>query len=233
MKRTEYLSVPGGLFAAVLLALAAHGPANAQADSKTLSGKSTTSGKVMTREELRACMKQQSTLASRKAELDSRQSAQALQRKEIEAESGAIKAEQDALGSTQARVDALTQRVTAFSARVKQLNEHREDFERAGRTGPAADRERRLMDKEAADLKKEEADIGTEREQIVSGSQDAAAKINARVEAQQVKAQSWNDASKALTADQQAYEDDRVNWVDTCGNRRFKEDDEKAIKAGK
>jgi hypothetical protein len=233
MKRTEYLCVPGGLIAALVLAAAAHGPALAQADTKTLSGKSSGSGKVMTREELRACMKQQASLASRKAELESRQGAQAAQRKAIQVETDAIKAEQDSLGSGKGRVDALNQRIEAFSAKVKDLNGRKEEAERFGRTGPAAERERRLFDKEAAELKKEEAAINAEREQIVSGTEDAAARINARVEAQQAKAQSWNDSNKALTADQQAYEDERVNWVDTCGDRRYREDDEKAIKAGK
>lgn len=232
MKRTEYSFVPGGLIAAFVLAVAAQSPALAQADTKTLSGKTGT-GKVMTRDELRACMKQQESLAKRKTELEARQSTAAAERLEIQKETDALKADQDALASGKGQIDALNERVAAFSARAKALQERREDFERMGRSGPAADRERRLLDKDAAELKKEEAEIGSAREQIVAKSQESASTINARVEAQQRMAQGWNDRSKKLSADQQAYEDDRINWIDTCGNRRFREDDEKAIKAGK
>jgi chromosome segregation ATPase len=232
MKRTVFFSLSGGLFAAVVLA-AAHGPAWAQAsDTKTLSGKSG-SGKIMTRDELRVCLKQQESLASRKAELEARQNAIAAERIEIQKETDAIKAEQAALGSRKAAVDDLNARMTAFSAKVKDLQARQEDFERSGRGGPTAERERRKLEKEAADIKKEETELNAERDKLQAGGNELVAKLNARVDAQQQRAQSWNDRSKQLGTDQQAYEDDRINWIDTCGNRRYKEDDEKAIKAGK
>ena len=85
MKRTEYFSVTPGVLAAFVLAAAAHGPALAQAaaDTKTLSGKGGT-GKVMTRDELRACIKQQADLGTRKTELDTRQGKIASERTEIQ-----------------------------------------------------------------------------------------------------------------------------------------------------
>jgi uncharacterized protein (DUF3084 family) len=232
MKRTEYLSVSARLLGVALVAAAAHGPALAQSDTKTLSGKGG-SGKVMTRDELRACMKQQETLGTRKAELESRQAGLTSQRAQIQAETDAIKADQEALSSGKGQVDSLNERIAAFQTRAKALQDRREEFERLGRSGPAADRERRLLDKEAADLKKEEGDINAAREGIVNTSQASADKLNARVQAQQEKAQAWNDQNKKLTADQQAYEDERIAWIDNCGNRRYREDDEKAIKAGK
>jgi len=232
MKRTEYSFVPGGLIAAFVLAVATQSPALAQADTKTLSGKTGT-GKLMTRDELRACMKQQVSLAARKSELETRQSTAAAERLEIQKDTEALKADQNALASGKGQIDALNERVAAFTARAKALQERREEFERMGRSGPAADRERRLLDKEVTELKKEEVEIGAAREQIVTSSQASATAINARVEAQQRSAEGWNERSKKLSADQQAYEDERINWIDSCGNRRYREDDEKAIKAGK
>ncbi|HJV71081.1 hypothetical protein [Ideonella sp.] len=232
MKRTEYSFVPGGLLAAFVLAAAIQSPALAQTDTKTLSGKTGT-GKVMTRDELRACMKQQESLAQRKTELETRQNKIAAERIEIQKETDAIKAEQEGLSSRKGAVDALNARMTAFSDKVKDLQQRRDTFEASGRGGPTAERERRKLDKEAADIKKEEAELNAEREKIQAGGNDAVDKLNARVEAQQQVAQGWNDRSKKLGADQQAYEDDRINWIDSCGNRRYREDDEKAIKAGK
>lgn len=233
MKRTEYLSVSTRLLGVALVAAVVHAPVMAQAaDTKTLSGKSG-SGKVMTREELRTCMKQQESLATRKTELDTRQTTLTAQRADIQKETEAIKAEQEGLSSRKGAVDSLNARMTAYSDKVKDLNQRREDFERSGRGGPNAERERRKLDKEDADLKKEGTDLNAERDKLEAGGNDAVNKLNARVDAQQQKAQAWNDNSKQLTKDQQTYEDDRINWVDSCGNRRYKEDDEKAIKAGK
>ena len=231
MKRTEYLSVTGAL-AAVLFAATVAGPAQAQADNKTLTGKTGT-GKVMTRDELRACMKQQTELSARKSDLEARQTKINAERDDIQKETDAIKAEQATLSSSRGSVDALNAKMTAFSAKVKDLQERRDAFEASGRGGPNAERERRKLEKEAADIKKEEGDLNAERDKIQSGGNDAVNKLNARVDAQQQTAQSWNDRNKALAKEQQTHEDDRIAWLDNCGNRRYKEDDEKAIKAGK
>jgi hypothetical protein len=122
-----------------------------------------------------------------------------------------------------------------FSARVKDYQDRQADFDRSGSSGPAADRTRRNLEKEAAALKREDAELKAERSQVETAgvSNDAVTKLNVRVAAQQERAQSWNDRSKKLVDDQQAYEDERISWIDNCGNRRYKEDDEKAIKAGK
>jgi chromosome segregation ATPase len=123
--------------------------------------------------------------------------------------------------------------MTAFSAKVKDLQQRQDDFEKSGRGGPSAERERRKFEKEAAEIKKEEAELNAERDKLQAGGNEAVNRLNAKVDAQQQAAQAWNDKSKKLTADQQAYEDDRIAWLDNCGNRRYREDDEKAIKAGK
>ncbi|MGM9489954.1 hypothetical protein [Ideonella sp. YS5] len=234
MKRTEYSSVSAHLLGVALVAMAVvHGPALAQSDTKTLSGKSSGTGKILTKEELRACLQQQTSLASRKTELDSRQTAVAAEREQVQKDTDAIKAEQASLGSQKSAVDDLNARMTAFSAKVKDLQQRRDDFEKSGRGGPTAERERRKLEKEAAEIEKEQAQLNAEREKLQTGGNEAVNKLNARVEAQQQVAQAWNDKSKKLAADQQAYEDDRIAWLDNCGNRRFREDDEKAIKAGK
>ncbi|HEX5687369.1 MAG TPA: hypothetical protein VFY73_25410, partial [Ideonella sp.] len=135
-----------------------------------------------------------------------------------------------------AKVDAFNARMNDFTARVKDHQERQFDFDRSGGSGPAADRTRRNLEKEAAALKKEDADLKAEHAQLQTtgaGADDTVAKLNVRVKAQQERADSWNARSKQLVDDQQAYEDERINWLDNCGNRRYKEDDEKAIKAGK
>ena len=92
---------------------------------------------------------------------------------------------------------------------------------------------RRKMDKERQDIEKAEAVLKADREKLVGGTNDAVAKLNARVEAQQQVAGDWNSRSKKLDQEVQAYENDRSDWVIGCGDRRYREDDEKAILAGK
>jgi predicted nucleic acid-binding Zn-ribbon protein len=201
-------------------------------DTKTLSGKSG-SGKIMTREELRACMNRQQELAASKTALDTRTQALQVEREAVEKQTAEVKAEQDVLMGRKGDVDGLNARMAAFSAKAKDYRERRADFEAADRTGPGADRERRLLDKEADELNKEQNALNAERDRVVGGSEQSVAAFNARVEQQQRAAQAWNEKSKQLTADQEAYEDRRVEWLDECANRRYREDDEKAIRAGK
>lgn len=218
--------------AACLLGAAAPA-ALAQGDTKTLGGKTASSGKVMTREELRACMKQQADLTARKGGLEKRQASIQDERGQIQKDTDAIKAEQEALSSRKAQVDDLNKRMEAHAERVKDLNQRSADFEQAGRSGPNAERERRKMDKERQDIEKAEAVLKADREKLVGGTNDAVSKLNARVEAQQQVASDWNSRSKKLDQELQAYEADRSDWVIGCGDRRYREDDEKAILAGK
>jgi predicted nucleic acid-binding Zn-ribbon protein len=207
----------------------------AQAEGKlnTLGGKSTSIGKVMTRDELRACIKQQEDLNTRKTTLEKRQIALKDERTVIQKENDAIKAEQDGLNARKGNVDDLNKRMAEHAERVKDLNQRSADFEQAGRSGPNAERERRKLDKERADIEKAEAALKTEREQVSGGNADVVAKLNARVDAQQQVASDWNTRSKKVDQELQTYENDRGDWVSNCGERRYREDDEKAIRAGK
>jgi chromosome segregation ATPase len=223
--------IPIALAACVLGA--AMPAALAQADNKTLGGKTTSSGKIMTREELRACMKQQEELGVRKVTLEKRQAGQQDERAQIQKETEAIKADQDALSARKGQVDDLNKRMNEHADRVKDLNERSAELEKSGRSGPTAERERRKQDKERQDLDKAGVALNAEREKIAGGAAEVVAKLNARVEAQQQVASEWNGRSKKLDQELQAYENDRTDWVGGCGERRYREDDEKAIRAGK
>ena len=92
-----------------------------------------------------------------------------------------------------------------------------------GRGSHVADRE----------LSRIDAQQKAEGANMQSGMQQEVAALNARVDAQAKRAADWNARSKALDTEANAYEDNRIDWKLNCGDRRYREDDEKAIRAGK
>lgn len=231
MKRTEYLSVPAGLVAAFILSTSL--PALAQdAGIKSLDGKARTGGKILTKDELRACMKQQDELSQQRVDLETRRAALNKERDAIQAETEALKGDQAAIRDRNSKVKEQNDRVNAFAARVDAYNAALEEL--AGmKAGPFADRRRRELDKEKQELARIDAQMKAEGDAMQGGLQKDVEALNARVDAQGKRATDWNTRSKALDEEANAYEDKRVDWKLNCGDRRYREDDEKAIKAGK
>jgi hypothetical protein len=59
------------------------------------------------------------------------------------------------------------------------------------------------------------------------------ARFDARLKANNEKAEAWNARNAALIEREKSYTGSNDQWKDNCSNRRFREDDEKAIRAGK
>jgi chromosome segregation ATPase len=231
MKRTEYFSVPAALLAAFVLTAA--GPATAQeAGIKSLDGKARAGGKVMTKEELRACMKQQDDLAKQRIDLEARREGLNKERDAIQAENEGLKKEQSSIKDRNATVKEYNDRMTAFAARVDAYNAGLAELAEM-RAGPFADRKRRDLDKEKAELARIDAQIKAEGDTMKAGLEKDVAALNTRVDAQGKRAAEWNVRSKALEDEASSYEDKRIDWKLNCGDRRYREDDEKAIRAGK
>lgn len=231
MKRTEYFSIPAGLLAAFVLATGA--PTLAQeAGIKSLDGKAKAGGKVMTKEELRACMKQQDELAKERTDVEVRREALNKERDAIQAENEALKTEQAAFKEKNTKIKDFNDRMAAFAARVDEYKKNAEELAEEP-AGPSANRKRRELEKELAAIKKQEAANKVEGDAIKASMEGDASALNARVDAQGKRAADWNTRSKSLDDEASAYEDRRIDWKLNCGDRRYREDDEKAIRAGK
>lgn len=231
MKRTEYFSVPAGLLAAFVLATSI--PAAAQeAGIKSLDGKVRTGGKVLTKEELRACMKQQDDLSKQRTDVETRREALNKERDAIQAENESLKAEQAAFKDKNAKIKEFNERMAAFSTRVDEYKKNAEELAEEA-AGPAANRKRRELEKELAAIKKQEVLNKAEGDAIKGTLEADANALNAKVDAQGKRATDWNARGKVLDEETAAYEDKRIDWKLNCGDRRYREDDEKAIRAGK
>lgn len=210
MKRTEHSFVPGGLLAAFVLAVAAQSPALAQTDTKTLSGKTGT-GKVMTRDELRACMKTQAA---------NDEEAKAI--KVVEAEQ---KAEREALLAAKnefpKREEALSANVNAIKAEQDALLKMHADI-----TAQASKLEKAEL-KAKQDEYMAKANALNERIEAHNKSKDA---YLAERKSFDTKVEAHNKAKDELSTRVDTYFDKHDDWKKACANKAYDEADEIAIK---
>ena len=87
------------------------------------------------------------------------------------------------------------------------------------------------IEREQLDVERKTLDA--ERETVVAENQAAVNTYNARVGNLDARVQDWNQRNAQWNEASKALEIERQDWVDQCGNRRYREDDEKAIRAGR
>ncbi len=209
-------------------------PAAGATEGKTLSGKPASGGKIMTKDELRACIKRQDELATRKTAVDKQTAAMESERTALLQEKETLKADQAnfdqrnaAVRDLNARMKAFGEQVEAWNARLKQVNE-------SGKSAKEIEAAKAPLIEERAGIDKTGAALNAERDKLAANMNDAALKqVNDRAAAVNAKTDDWNTRNKQQQDVALTYEDDRASWNTECGGRRYREDDEKAIRAGK
>lgn len=217
---------------ATLLALPV--PVLAQAKTGSLGG-GAGSGPVMTRDELRACFKSQAELKQRVADYEAQKAAADKEKADILAENQKLQAEKGQLASAAGKVKEENARYADLAQRVEDWKTRWAEFEKAGRAGPMADRERKkLLDEQRALEKENDA----ARAAAAGGGKggdgtSAAQQFNSKAEALQTRTVAYNERNKQLVKAGEDLAQERDLWAGECGNRRFREEDEIAIKQGK
>lgn len=206
----------------------------AQAKTGSLGGGSG-AGPVMTRDELRACLKGQADLKQRVADYEAQKVAADKEKAEILAENQKLQAEKGQLASAAGKVKEENARYADLAKRVEDWNARWAEFEKAGRAGPMVDRERKkLLDEQRALAKEQE---GAKAAAAGGGGggdgTSAAQQFNAKAEAVQARTVAYNERNKQLVKAGEDLAQERDLWAGECGNRRFREEDEIAIKQGK
>lgn len=190
------------------------------------------SGPIMTRDELRTCLKQQAELKVRVAEFERNREALAKEKDAILQTKSAIDAERGGVQADAAKINDINARTEAVAKRIDDWNVRWQAFEKEGRSGPIADRQRRQLLNEQRDL--QEANAALEKERTALGGVGAGAnEVNAKVESLNARTVAWNENNKRMVALNETLTQERALWADECGSRRFLEEDEAAIKAGK
>jgi chromosome segregation ATPase len=225
-----------GLTATLLLAAAAAGAqtpaAKPAADSKPLTMGNTGSGKLLTKEELRSCFKRRDELGTRLADLDVQRKALDAERDTIGKDRAALAGERDTVKQKTDAVAALEPRMVAFKQKVDDWQARVTAFNDSGRVGMMADRQRADLQREQVALSTSQKELEAERVAVTGAAQEAIAAFNTKANAVEARATDWNARNGKLNETTQAASDDRQGWVTECANRRYREDDESAIKRG-
>lgn len=189
-------------------------------------GKSTAKTPILTREELRACMKREADVEAARTALEKRQAELDAERAQITALADGLKPLKAEHEAAQARLRQANEQRKALGARIAAFNAKAANApsDAAGREALAA--EQKSLNDEAAALDRDGGPV----EAQYRASVDA---LNAKAVVHDQRAEAWNTRRNTLADEAAAVEAQRKGWAADCADRRYREDDEKAIKAGK
>lgn len=226
---------PARLAAALMGLTLALPMAWAQDNTKSLGGGAGT-GKIMTLDELRVCLKRKDDLAAQVAKFEADRIQLDKDKAAILAENQELKGEKGDVQAAQGKVREINERQRAVADNVADWNARWMAFEKEGKTDPFADRQRRKLLQEKRDLEAENAALEAERAALSGGEASAATAAkgyNERAEAQQRRTVEWNARNLRIAETSRKLADEREFWAAECGSRRYLEQDEAAIRQGK
>ena len=222
---------------AVTLAVAQTAPAKpgakpaAKPAGKTLSGKAPAGGKLMTRDELRTCLKRLDDVNQSGKDIEAL-------RPQLDREREELRASGEALKTERAEVDRLLATVREWETRMRAHAVEIEAFNK--RSAAVQEAPRNQQEKMVGDLKDDRERLQKAREalsadeaKLVPVYQSSAKTYKERATARDAKVGEWNTRNTAAVDASVKQQEARALWLNECANRPYQEDDEKAIKAGK
>lgn len=199
--------------------------------SKTLGGNATSGAKVMTREELRSCLKRIEDLNATAKDLEALRGPLDRERDELKGAGDTLKNERADLDRQLLPIREWETRVKAQTARVEAFNKRNDELAQA----PRNQQERLALELKAEreQLEKGREALAAEEARLVPAYRAAAAAHNEKVSARDTRVNDWNARNAAAVEASAKQQEGRTLWLTECANRPYLEDDEKAIKAGK
>lgn len=198
---------------------------------KTLGGKPPAGGKLMTRDELRTCLKRLDDLNASIKDIEAHRLLLDRERAELTAAGDALLAERADVDRQVAGVREWESKMRAHAVDVEAYNKRNAEAQAATRIQQermakdlAADRER---------LEKTRETLAADEARLVPPFKAAATSYNERALARDVKVADWNARNAAAGDASVKQQEDRALWLNECANRPYLEDDEVAVKAGK
>ena len=205
--------------------------AQAGVAGKALSGKAPSKGALLTRDELRACIKEQqaqtaqaATMEKRRAEIDAAAAAVRQQAQEVQAEREAYQAKADTAQSLKERLKAHGERVAVYNRRFK-------EFQDNPPKGADAERDRGQLEAEGAAVTKADAAIKDEAVQFNATLEMMRRTLASNAQAQSAAAEAANARNRAFNDEAATHEAAVDAWKQRCGSRPYRDADEKAIRA--
>jgi chromosome segregation ATPase len=205
-------------------------PAPKAAGPKTLGGKAPV-GKMLTRDELRTCLKRLDGVNANTKDLEQRRAALDKEKEDLVKSGDALKADRADVDTKLAAVRDWEGRMRAHGAEIETFNQRL----KAADEGPKGKREElaKEFDAERERLAKARVPLGEEEARLVPVYQNAVKAYNDKATARDAVVADWNSRNKGLNEQSAKQEDERSAWLAECANRPYREDDEIAIKQGK
>lgn len=189
--------------------------------------------KIMTREELRVCLQRNDELKARSKEIDDRAIAINNERPEIEQSLDAVRADRATVESRAAELKGFEPRVVEYRKRVEEFNSRMGELSGKQRMTRTEGIELEDLRKQIPKLEADRVALNQERERLVARYEEAVKAFTVRAKAAEDRAADWNQRKARHTQDTQDVSTAAADWQRECGDRPYREDDEKAIRAGK
>jgi chromosome segregation ATPase len=201
-----------------------------KAATKTLGGKAPV-GKMLSREELRTCMKRLEAVNATGKDYEQRRAALDKEKEELASSGDALKADRADVEGKLVAVRAWEERMRAHGAEIETFNKRIKEAEAA----PANRREElgKELEAERDRLSKARVPLTEEEARLVPAYRAAVASYNEKAKVRDAKVDDWNTRNKAMNELGLKHEEERSAWLAECANRPYREDDEIAIKNGK
>jgi hypothetical protein len=198
---------------------------------KTLGGKPATGGKLMTRDELRTCLKRLDDVNQGAKDLEALRPQLDRERDELKTTGEVLKTERTALDAQLVAVREWEGKVRAHAAEIEAYNTRNN----AVKDAPRGQQEKMFeeLKGERERLQKTREALSAEEAKLVPVYQASAKAYNERAGARDAKVTDWNARNTAAVDASVKQQEARALWLNECANRPYLEDDEKAIKAGK
>ena len=205
-------------------------PAVKAAGPKTLGGKAPV-GKMLTRDELRTCLKRLDGVNAGTKDLEQRRAALDKEKEDLVKSGDALKADRADADAKLATVRDWEGRMRTHGAEIETFNQRL----KAADEGPRAKREELAKEFEAERerLAKARLPLTEEEARVVPAYQNAVKAYNEKATARDAVVADWNGRNKTMNEQSAKQEDDRSAWLVECANRPYREYDEIAIKSGK
>jgi chromosome segregation ATPase len=204
----------------------------AKASTSTLGGgRAPAGGKLMTRDELRTCLKRLDDLNQSVKDLEARRPTLDRERDELTAAGEALKGERAELDRQLIPIREWEGKVRAQTADVEAFNKRNDALAEAPRNQQAKLAQELKIERDRLEQVRES--LVAEEAKLVPAYKTSVAAHNERVTAHAARATDWNARNSAAVEASAKQQEARTLWLNECANRPYLEDDETAIKAGK
>lgn len=186
--------------------------------------------KIMSKDELRACMTLDQSNETRTDEIEKRHEA-------LSKERDALENKQDDTEPQRAEVDRLLEEVKLADAKVAEnaaliedWNGRMAEFAKKAKEMRNAARREQVLKQERIKLESANEPLVADRAAKVAAYEKAVESLNQRITQRSSGSVEWNKRYEALRAEEAELNKSKDKWTSECSNRRFRENDEMAIK---